>query len=117
MLNEHKSIEAALKEILPTYYELFCDSSTPMPCITYREAVNRVEIQTEVIGYSIVGYYVKVWAKDVKTVQETVVLIDAAMRKLGYHRTSTNELVAERQIEKIMTYEGIGFEKFSEDEE
>ena len=114
MLNEHKTIAAALSEILPTYYELFTDSSTPMPCITYREMRNLVDIQSDRVGYSIVGYYIKVWAEDVATIQDTSQSIDDAMRPLGYTRTNSNELVVGRQIEKILTYEAIGFEDFRE---
>lgn len=45
-------IVAVLDTILPTYYELFVDSSTETPCITYREQDNYTEIQTDIMGYS-----------------------------------------------------------------
>ena len=114
MLNEHKNIAAALSEILPTYYELFTDSNTPMPCITYMEETNAVDIQSDRIGYSVVGYYIKVWAQDAGTIQDTAQSIDDTMRALGYTRTNSNELVVGRQIEKILTYEAYGFEDFRE---
>lgn len=113
MLDVHKNIESALKDILPTYYELICDSKTTKPCITYNEYMNNIDIGSDVVGYSNVGFYIKIWANSIATIQQKAPLIDNAMRQLGYRRASSNELSVDGQIEKIMAYEAIGFEKYN----
>ena len=115
MLNENKNIVTALKNILPTYYEYFVDSTTSMPCITYREYRNEAQEQSDRIGYSTVGYWIKVWATDVDTRQTKAQAIDDALREIGYKRTSSNDLIVDKQICKILIYQGKGFEDFRED--
>jgi len=40
MLDLKTEVVTALKTILPTYYEYFCNSDTALPCITYTEYMN-----------------------------------------------------------------------------
>lgn len=112
MLTTKKTIVAALSKILPCYYELFCDSKTEMPCITYIENNNYAEQTGDTLGYSSIEYTIKVWATEITNIEQYAAAVDAAMRELGFTRISANELVVENQIEKILTYSALGLEQF-----
>lgn len=112
MLDTHKQIVNALKDILPVYYELICDSTTPKPCITYCEQKNDAYIEGEQLGYSWVGYYIKIWDNDISRIQENAIKVDNAMRGIGYKRISSTELFIDDNIEKVMIFEGLGLERF-----
>lgn len=60
MLDFKKEVVASLNEILPTYYELFVDSKTPLPCITYRVIGNNTTVNTNEAGVSNITCTVKV---------------------------------------------------------
>jgi hypothetical protein len=45
-----------LNTILPTYYELFVDSSTETPCLTYLEINNRADEESDNLRYSTLSY-------------------------------------------------------------
>lgn len=47
-----KDIVTALDTILPCYYELFCDSETAKPCITYMPSNNNDDAVGTTIAYS-----------------------------------------------------------------
>lgn len=112
MIYDSKRIVAELKKILPTKYELWVNGDDAKPLITYRQYENRANEQSKVIEYSSIGYYIKVWADDLADVIEYIKKVDKTMRELGYKRTTYNELVLERQVCGIATYEAIGFENF-----
>ena len=52
MIDYKPQIQESLGDILPTYYEFFCDSSTEKPCITYAEYENYIEVQSDTMDYS-----------------------------------------------------------------
>ena len=90
MVNVHKQIMSTLNTILPTYYELFCDSTTAVPCITYMESSNYAIDEGETLGYSRVGFTVKVWDTNIAHAQTIAESVDSKLRKLGFKRTSSN---------------------------
>ena len=51
MLNVKEQLVEALNTILPTYYELFCDSTTETPCITYIENLSYDTLTGDTFGY------------------------------------------------------------------
>jgi hypothetical protein len=61
MYNFKPLLVEELDEILPTYYELFVDSDTPTPCITYIEANNATELDGDTMRFSRIVFLVKVW--------------------------------------------------------
>ena len=115
MVDVKKLVVASLKEILPTYYELFVDSSTPLPCITYRVVNDSDDITTRDAGTSNVTYAVKVWGNAVGNLTDYMTQIDDAMRELGFIRISYNELAVDNQLCLIGNYEGLCFEIFKEE--
>jgi len=110
MVNYSPQLVSALSTILPTHYELICDSKTVKPCITWRETNNYADVGRDITRYSWIEYQVKIWTTDIKVASEKAVLIDDTLRPLGFERTSTNELVIDNQICKIMTYRIHGIE-------
>ena len=114
MLNDKTRVVAKLKTILPTYYELSCDSNTPKPCITYNENFNVDDIKSMAYGYSRVQMTIKIWANgtDIGAVTNYAISVDSAMRELGYSRISSTELFVGGQIEKVLIYEALGIETY-----
>lgn len=115
MQDNKKSLVAKLSTILPTYYEYFCDTTTPMPCITYAETNNLDDVKAMDAGYYRLQMTVKIWcnALSVGTMESYAQQVDNAMRELGYSRINSNELVVGDQIEKILLYEALGIEKYN----
>lgn len=104
MLDISKSIVSALSDILPVYYELF-DGETETPCITYQEYNNYDTAYGDTFGYSHIQFMIKIWGESISNIQTKVVLVDAAMRELGFHRVSSGELVLDNEICKQLLYE------------
>lgn len=113
MLDCKTQLVKSLNTILPTYYELFCDSSTPKPCITYIESQNNTVANGDTLGYSTVGYTIKLWGTDLAILMPYTNQIDTTMRGLGYIRTAYNELTFNGNYELIFTYQGLGLENFN----
>lgn len=111
MIDFDPSIVEALSVILPTYYENFITTEITLPCITYAENNNSSYLEGDALRYSHINYTIKLWM-DNKTQQSYLADIDAVMKRMGFVRNSTNELVSGRVIEKIMDYEAIGYEDF-----
>ena len=115
MLDVKKQLVSTLNKILPTYYELIVDSSTELPCITYLEMDNSDDLTGDTLGYSNITFNVKVWANSVDDAMLYGPQIDTAMRDIGYSRIASNELILGTQICKILTYQGLGIEEFTEE--
>ncbi len=112
MVSDKLDIQKSLNEILPCYYELFCDSKVKLPCFTYIEYENYNTMTGDTLGYSSIGYTIKVWANDVGDIDYYANEADKVLREKGYTLTSSNELTVDEQIEKIMNYEALGVEKY-----
>ena len=114
MINYHKELVSVLNTILPTHYEMTLTSKTATPCISYMELNNSVTSYGDTIGYSRITYQVKIWANDIGIIQDYVLKIDKALRKIGFTRISTNELYDNQStmIQKILTYECLALENY-----
>lgn len=114
MIDANKDIVKALSKILPTYYEMVLHSGIETPCISYMELTNSVQANGDTLGYSTIQFQIKVWGTDIEIIQKKALLIDNALRQLGWRRISTNELYDNQSsmIQKIMTYQALGKENF-----
>ena len=114
MINYHDNLVSALNKVLPTHYEMALTSKTETPCISYMETNNYSSHTGDTVGYSIITYQVKVWANDIKTIQNYALLIDAVLRPIGFKRIASGELYdnASTMIQKIMTYEALALENY-----
>lgn len=113
MVDCKKQVVSALENILPCYYELYVDSKTAKPCITYREVQNAARLYGDTLGYSDVQYDIKLWGSLVEELAAYAKQIDDAMRVIGYNRISYTELTSDSEIEIVMTYEGLSKEYFN----
>lgn len=97
---------------LPVYYELFVDSSTSAPCITYMELDNRGISNLEVtsIRYSNVSFRIKLWGDDLTQISPYRESLDELMFSLGFTRTNYNELWYNQQVCMICDYQGLAYE-------
>ena len=114
MIDYHKTLVNALKDILPTYYEMVLHSGIDTPCISYME-LNNYDINTgDTLGYSRISYQIKVWGNNIAALQEYALDIDKKLKPLGWRRTSSGELydTESTMIQKIMTFEALASEVF-----
>lgn len=114
MIDYAKELVSTLKTVLPTYHELVLTSKTATPCISYQERNNYVSANGDTRGYSNISFTVKVWANDMALIQQYALLVDNALRQLGFKRTSAGELydINSTMIQKIMVYEALALEEF-----
>lgn len=114
MINYHANLVDTLNTILPTHYEMVLTSKTPTPCISYMELNNYTSTTGNERGYSIITYQVKVWAKSIADIQEYALMVDKALRPIGFKRISTTELYDNNSsmIQKIMTFECLALEEY-----
>lgn len=114
MIDYHTKLFSALNSILPTHYEMTLHSGLETPCISYMELSNIATDVGDTLGYSRLQYQIKVWGTKIADLQKYALRIDKALRPLGFKRVGCNEMYDNNSamIQKIMTYEAIGFERF-----
>lgn len=114
MIDYHSTLVSALKEILPTHYEMTLTSKTATPCISYMEVNNYVTDEGDTLGYSRLAYQIKVWGNSISELQRYALEIDNVLRPLGWQRTSSGELYDKNStmIQKIMNYEALALENY-----
>lgn len=116
MIDYRKMIVGALNTVLTTYYALFVDGEEPMPCLTYYESNNYSTGIGDTREVAKVSFYVKVWSTSVSDIATYAPQVDAAMRAIGFRRTSAQELTVDNVICKIMAFEAVSIEDFEEGE-
>lgn len=113
MLDFKTEIVTALTPILPTYYDYVRDDSMSFPCITYIEYRNDQDSKMgSNMAWSTVGYTIKIWDKSVSNITAKALLVDTAMRDLGYTRVGSQEQIESNQVCKIMLYSAYCDEHF-----
>lgn len=113
MVDYKPTLVAELNQLgYPVFYELFIDSDTPTPCITYQQSND--EVVTEAnnnVRYSRQKYIIKVWVKDdLATLAAISSLLDDKMFSLGFTRLTYNELWYDNNVVGIFTYQGLAKE-------
>ena len=114
MIDFHSRLVAALKAVLPTHYEMTLTQGAKVPCISYMELNNSVDVNGDTLGYSRITYQVKIWGHDIAELQGYAILVDAILRPLGFRRISSNELHDRNStmIQKILVFEALAKEEF-----
>lgn len=112
MYNYNKELVNQLSTILPTYYELFMDTDTTVPCITYLELANVAEQEGDNLRYSAINYRIKIWANPRDYVNEEIYQLDDLMFSLGFKRRAYNEIVDFEKAQYIFTYEAMALENY-----
>lgn len=116
MINYHIPLVNALEEAtgIKPYYEMVLHSGINTPCITYYEITNNEAYVGDTVGYSRIGYTVKVWGKSIAEIEELAKQIDAALKPLGFMRIGSYEMSDKNSamIQKILDYEGLFYETY-----
>lgn len=114
MIDYTPTLVATLSPILPTYYEMTLARGTETPCISYMETNNYTTEQGDTLGYSRLAYQIKVWGTDIEELNKYALLIDEALRPLGWTRVQSGELYDRNStmIQKILQYEARAYETF-----
>ena len=100
----------ALDAVLPTYDELFVDSTTKTPCITYLELSNYADREGETLRYSTLNYRISLWGSINDELEGYDAQIDSIMFALGFKRRAYNELFMDTVVRHIFTYEAQALE-------
>ena len=116
MIDYDTLLVAALKKVLPTYYELVLTKNTKTPCISYQENNNYDDLTGNTLGYSRISYTIKVWSTEIAELKKYAQMIDVVLRPLGFKRISSGELADRNStmIQKILTYEALALEHYKE---
>lgn len=100
-----------LNTILPTYYELALDTTTPFPCISYQEVDNSAREEGDTIRYSNIIFQIKIWGKSPSELAPYVEKLDNKMYALKFTRLSYNELTFDSEhICLIFRYQATAYE-------
>ena len=112
MIDYHIQLANTLSNILPTHYEMTLHSGLAMPCLSYLELTNFTEISGDTLEFSVVSYQITVWADNIADLQRYSKEVDAAVRPLGFRRTSSQELYDNQnsRMRKVISYEATGYE-------
>lgn len=111
MIDYSPQLVEALKQVGSVHYELFTNSDTSLPCITYMETGNRDNLTSDILNYSDIEFTVKVWSRKKSEIGSMSGQIDDVLRPLGFKRTGSNELTLNNIIQKVMRYSAIGVER------
>lgn len=105
MKDINEEVKEVLSTVLPTYYELFLDTSSSTPCISYQLTQNMEESKGNTLCWERINLRVKLWVSTVQEMVEYSNEIDEAVATLGtFRRTSANELNEGDLICRIMDY-------------
>lgn len=110
MYNYKKELVVQLDTILPTYDEMFVDSKTETPCITYLELNNIADKEGDTLRYSTLAFRIKIWGTADMDLNPYTSLLDAKMYELGFKRRAYNELWIDQMGQLIFTYEAMALE-------
>lgn len=111
MIDYTPTLVSELGTILPIHYELFVDSSTTTPCLTFMKVGDTAQEEGDNIRYSRVAYQIKIWADDYEVISTKSLLLDAKMKTLGFTRTQYNELWYNNHCSAIFRYEALNREE------
>lgn len=100
----------ALDTVLPTYDELFLDSNTKTPCITYLELSNVADQEGDTLRYSTLAYRITVWGNPEDELEVYDEQLDNIMFALGFKRRAYNEINGNTVIRHIFTYQAQALE-------
>ena len=90
-INEY--VEEVLNTVLPTYYELFLDNSSHIPCLSYKVSNNSEISKANTLCYERIIIRVKVWCTSIQDLCEYSSKVDDAIATLGpFTRSTASEL-------------------------
>lgn len=114
MRDINKEVVETLSAVLPTYYELFLDADSKIPCISYQITNNYEESKGNGSCWERVIIRVKLWVSTVEDMCTYSSQIDDAIAELGsFTRSASYELAQGDLICRITDYSILIPEKYS----
>ena len=105
MIDINKEVKEQLTTVLPTYYELFLDADSTIPCISYQVTNNYEESRGSLSCYERITVRVKLWVNTVGDMCTYSSQIDDALSALGpTSRSNAYEMSQGDLICRIMDY-------------
>lgn len=104
MVTPKKKVVEGLSQILPTDYELFCQSGAVLPHITYTEYNNYDDTVTNSFYSNNVEMMIKLWVDKVADLDTYSVQIDEFMHSNGWRLESSNELSVDDKVVRMFVY-------------
>lgn len=98
---------------LPVYYELFVDSSSAIPCITYQEINDYSTAEGDTLRYSQKRFRIKLWGDTFAALVPVIDELDPLMKTIGLTRSNYNELSYNGQLCLIFDYQGLAQEEIN----
>lgn len=92
-------------------YELFINSKTQLPVITYLELDNKEKLRGTTLEYSEHIYQIKIWSKDIEEISKTAIKVDKEMKAIGFFRDNATELVKDGIIMKVLKYRAVTYDR------
>ena len=105
MLDVTKEMIEKLDEILPTYKET-SNQKLDVPVITYFLYNDPQQETGDTQIYSTIFWVVKVWDTNMENMMANTLLVDDAMRSLGYKRVNINQMDDGTLLSNVLTYSG-----------
>lgn len=114
MRDINEEVAEQLNTVLPTYYELFLDQSSKIPCISYQITQNFEESKGNGSCWERITLRVKLWVSTVGDMCTYSSQIDDAIAELGpFTRSSSYEISQGDLICRITDYSILIPEKYS----
>lgn len=113
MRDINEEVKEQLNTVLPTYYELFLDQDSVIPCISYQTTENVEESKGNGSCWDRITVRVKLWVSTVGDMCTYSSQIDNALAELGpFVRGGSMELANGDLICRIMDYSILIPEKY-----
>lgn len=105
MLDYNKSLVTALQSVHSNVVlDLFRDSKTTLPCISYLERDNYAKADGDTVRHSYVSYTINVWTKTMSDLETYSQGVDNKMKELGFKRTYSTILFDGTVLHRVMYF-------------
>lgn len=112
MIDIKKDLVSILKiaSSLPVYYEVLYKPGT-VPAITYIQVDDADLYLGDRRNYSTLRYEIKIWDRELSSVINNSIAIDAAMKSAGWSRYAAFEINDNATIIKVLRYVATGYDE------
>ena len=90
--------------------ELFANSATSIPCITYTPVANDDIYVGDTMSYARIAFLVKIWVERVEDFYTHAETIDTNLKALGYTREMLGTQKTKEITQYILRYSATGYE-------
>lgn len=106
MIDVKKELIEMLEKVgVPIVYEMFVDSKTPIPCISYMMAYDSDSLKGDTLTYSDVSFLIKVYSKDLVELEDICNKVKTNLRD-KFTRTNGQEMIIDNILIKNYIFSG-----------